>query len=1149
MVGGTSSYLNYRRIAFDFARIRRFSLLLRQRKAMSSGLRIWLRVFLLWAIVLLCFTEPLCANIYQWEWIDPLNHSLGKQQSLILCTDGAGVNAAPGAFLSFRNLAQTYLVSANLTDASVFSATLTNAYMPQANLAYANLSSTLFTNADLTGANFSHANLYSATLSGAILNDAVLQGAILTATTSKGFAASQLYSTASYISYDLRGIKLDANNLTAWNFGSQNLTGADFSSSTPSTLTNTVFSNANLTNAKLNSTSLGGTILSGAVVQGANFSNTTSGGFAFAQLESTASYIAHNLTGINLSSNSMSAWNFADQTLTNAVFTSANLSSAVFSNADLTSAVLSSATLTSANLGNANLTNAKLNSSTLTSASLGGAVVLGADFSSTTSTGFTDIMLYSTASYGAYDLRGIKLASNNLTGWIFDDQNLTGASFASATLTSATLTDALVQGANFSNTTSIGFTKAMLESTASYAAHELAGINLASNNLATWNFNNQDLIGANFSAATVTSATFADAVVQGANFNNTTSKGFTKAMLESTASWIDKNLQGIILDNNNLSNWNFAGQNLTNSSFASTTKTSTNFTAADTRRAQSLTFSGAITTNTIRPDGKIQFLNLAGAQTLVVRDYDGDPSRSLGPLPIMVTNGMTMGTNGILQTLFEEDAWDSTISFDPGITVALGGSLNLTFAQDVDILGQLGRTFSVFNWSGVSPTGTFNVTSPYEWDTSKLYNTGEVTLIFDRPVNDTHWTGTTNENWTVAGNWTDGAPVSGSVVFFDQAAPPNHPMVQNIADPLSLEGIVFTAAAGTHLLDGQTLQLMGSTPMVFSSSDNDHHIGNPLELAADATFVINGTGKLYLDGAIDGSGSLSKKGPGELILTNNGTYLGNTVIEEGVFSLDSGVQIENSAIENNATFQNLTGDNTVKTITGAGATEVLSGSLTAESVAQDSLYVAPGAKLILAAAAPAQQISHWTGASDSNWSNAGNWTGGAPGAGAKVVFDAVAPANQPSNQNIANPLTLNGIDFTSDSGAHTLNGQNLQLIDTAPEVTCASANNQRIDNTLDLSVDTTFAVSGAGTLTLAGPISGSSGLLKSGSGMLVLQGVGSFAGDTTIEAGILAIGLDGQIVNSAIVNNATFQTMGVHTVNAITGAGTTEVIVGTLTVD
>src|SRR5262245_7110321 len=34
----------------------------------------------------------------------------------------------------------------------------------------------------------------------------------------------------------------------------------------------------------------------------------------------------------------------------------------------------------------------------------------------------------------------------------------------------------------------------------------------------------------------------------------------------------------------------------------------------------------------------------------------------------------------------------------------------------------------MFDWSGVNPTGTFTVDSPYIWDLSKLYTTGEVTL-------------------------------------------------------------------------------------------------------------------------------------------------------------------------------------------------------------------------------------------------------------------------------------------------------------------------------------------------------------------------------------------------------------------------------------
>ena len=63
-----------------------------------------------------------------------------------------------------------------------------------------------------------------------------------------------------------------------------------------------------------------------------------------------------------------------------------------------------------------------------------------------------------------------------------------------------------------------------------------------------------------------------------------------------------------------------------------------------------------------------------------------------------------------------------------GIPVTLGGTLELTFADDVNLASQLGRTFDLFDWTGVNPTGAFAVSSPYAWDLSNLYTTGEVTL-------------------------------------------------------------------------------------------------------------------------------------------------------------------------------------------------------------------------------------------------------------------------------------------------------------------------------------------------------------------------------------------------------------------------------------
>ena len=87
-----------------------------------------------------------------------------------------------------------------------------------------------------------------------------------------------------------------------------------------------------------------------------------------------------------------------------------------------------------------------------------------------------------------------------------------------------------------------------------------------------------------------------------------------------------------------------------------------------------------------------------------------------------------MDATGTLRLVFDADPWDSTISFAPGIPVTLGGTLELTFAPGVDVATQSGRTIDLFDWTGVTPTGAFTVSSPYTWNLSNLYTTGEVTL-------------------------------------------------------------------------------------------------------------------------------------------------------------------------------------------------------------------------------------------------------------------------------------------------------------------------------------------------------------------------------------------------------------------------------------
>jgi hypothetical protein len=78
------------------------------------------------------------ADIFQWQYINPANPSLGKQRSTTLTAGGAGANAVPGANLSYRDLTMGYLIGADLTGAYGEVVILTNAELRLANLTNAN---------------------------------------------------------------------------------------------------------------------------------------------------------------------------------------------------------------------------------------------------------------------------------------------------------------------------------------------------------------------------------------------------------------------------------------------------------------------------------------------------------------------------------------------------------------------------------------------------------------------------------------------------------------------------------------------------------------------------------------------------------------------------------------------------------------------------------------------------------------------------------------------------------------------------------------------------------------------------------------------------------------------------------------------------
>jgi uncharacterized protein YjbI with pentapeptide repeats len=697
----------------------------------------------LWCVIVGTTSSGFAIN--QWEYIDPTDPSQGVRESSTPCPGGGG-EAGPWRNWLWIDLTQAYLANADLRGTSFVECALTTGYFRDSDLTSAS-----FQNCDLTGADFT-----GATIAGVLFANVA------------GFTPQHLYGTVDYQAGNLSGVYVRNVNLAGGNFAGQNLFNAKFDYNT---LTDADFTNANLADASLQGSTLTGTSFAGATVTGTNFYLTT--GFGVPQLYATASYQAHDLTGIWLMQLDMTQGNFAGQNLSNANFMSGTLTNANFAGANFTNASSEYTKLAGASFAAADLTNARFSGSDLTGANFAGATVTGARLDHTT--GFTLDQLHSTASYQTGNLSGIWLGGNDLTSGKFAGCNLsnadliggtlTNADFSNANLSNATLEGAVLTGASLAGATvtgtrfttngGLGITLPQLRSTASYQAGNLSGIQIRNSDLAGWDFAGQNLTGADLSGtnlagadlsnANLTNASLAWCWMAGTNFTDATINGadvwistdFTLPQLYSTASYKNKDLSNIQFWGSNLGGGNFKGQDFSGAilvgtdltdadlryaNIESAAKQNTILTGADLRHAACGYLDRVTLHNTILADGTINYLLLAAGESLLVRN---------DPMAIHATGEPSFDPASAIEMVLDDAPWGSTISFDPGVNVSLAGELSLTFAADVTASDLVGDTFQLFDWTGVRRTGEFDVVSDpgCVWDLSQLYTTGQVTLV------------------------------------------------------------------------------------------------------------------------------------------------------------------------------------------------------------------------------------------------------------------------------------------------------------------------------------------------------------------------------------------------------------------------------------
>jgi autotransporter-associated beta strand protein len=139
------------------------------------------------------------------------------------------------------------------------------------------------------------------------------------------------------------------------------------------------------------------------------------------------------------------------------------------------------------------------------------------------------------------------------------------------------------------------------------------------------------------------------------------------------------------------------------------------------------------------------------------------------------------------------------------------------------------------------------------------------------------------------------------------------------------------------------------------------------------------------------------------------------------------------------------------------------------------------------------------------WSDAGNWSPGAPVSGSSTTLSFGGAKAYIANNDLASPFHLNQL-LLGNSGQSQISGGALQFDATGggalPQVIDNGSNTFTINNPLGLNADTTFGgTSSAAALVLAGPISGGGALIYNGAGGLAYGKLGGPTPDATFSGG------------------------------------------------
>ncbi|RJG41438.1 autotransporter domain-containing protein [Mesorhizobium sp. DCY119] len=345
---------------------------------------------------------------------------------------------------------------------------------------------------------------------------------------------------------------------------------------------------------------------------------------------------------------------------------------------------------------------------------------------------------------------------------------------------------------------------------------------------------------------------------------------------------------------------------------------------------------------------------------------------------------------------------------------------------------------------------------------------------------------------------------------------------------VSLSGNISGGLGGDGTTRANAVNFTGGNN--FLTLNNGWSLSGGIGVTGELTF--DQTDDATVSNTISGSGTLTKTGAGTLTLTGNNDYSGGTTVAAGTLQLGQTNAAGSGGLTvNGGTFAMGIYNQTVSSLQGTGGTVNLgNGTLTVNQSVNTSFdgNVNSGSIGVL--------TKQGTGTLTMN----GTISGGHVGIeGGTLVLNG---ANTYGGATFLRNATL----IVGDDKA--LSGSTLTALGPNATLSANKAVTLANDIILQRAVNGHLTVDTNADLTLSGVISDTAGaggtLTKTGSGALILTGANTYAGTTTITAGVLQVGdggTTGELGSGDIVNNSQliFDRSDTFTVaNTISGSGT-----------